>query len=208
MRFRSRSSEPTTAQTPAEAVEAEPASGPYDIDALPAGMTPDQLIDLGSVLFAPVEGVELQLQVDEATGQPAAILLANAEGAVELRAFAAPRGGGLWNEVLPALRDDVIANGGLLADSDGPWGPEVHATFTVTAPDGQTGTQHTRMIGIDGPRWMLRATYLGKPAVEPHDARMWHELLDRIAIRRGAHALPKGEVLPLTLPSNARPVQQ
>ena len=207
MRFRSRSSEPKSSQTPAQAVDAE-SSGPYDIDALPVGLTADEMIDLGSVLLAPVDGVELQIQVDEATGQPAAILLANAEGAVELRAFAAPRGGGLWAEVVPALRDDVLANGGLLADSDGPWGAEVHATFTVTTPDGQSATQQTRMIGIDGPRWMLRATYLGKPATEPQNAQMWHDLLDRVAVRRGAHALPKGEMLPLTLPANARPVHQ
>ena len=206
MRFRSRSSESTTAQTPAEAVEPEPTSGPYDIDALPSGYPAEQMLDLGSVLLAPLEGVELQIQVDEASGQPAAMLLANPEGAVELRAFAAPRGGGLWAEVVPALRDDVIANGGLLADSEGPWGPEVHATFTVTTPDGQTGTQHTRMIGIDGPRWMLRVTYLGKPAVEPHDAQMWHELLDRVVVRRGTHAIPKGEALPLILPADARQV--
>lgn len=208
MRFRFRSSATKTAETPANAVEAQPASGPYDIDALPAGQSAEELLDLGSILLASVEGVELQIQVDEATGLPAAMLLANAEGAVELRAFAAPRGGGLWAEVVPALRDDVIANGGLLADSEGPWGPEVHATFTVTTPDGQSGNQHTRMIGIDGPRWMLRATFLGKPAVEPHDAKMWHDLLNSVVVRRGGHAVPKGEMLPLTLPANARPVQQ
>lgn len=208
MRFRSRSSEPKTAEIPAGAVDDQPASGPYDFDALPTGLVADDLLDLGSVLLAPVEGVDLQIQVDEATGLPAAMLLANADGAMELRAFAAPRGGGLWAEVVPALRDDVIANGGLLADSEGPWGPEVHATFTVTLPDGHSGNQHTRMVGIDGPRWMLRATFLGKPALEPHDAQTWHQLLNSVVVRRGTHAVPKGEVLPLTLPSNAKPVHQ
>ena len=208
MRFRSRSPEPKTAEIPAAAVEDQPASGPYDIDALPARLALDELLDLGSILLGPVEGVELQIQVDEATGLPAAMLLANTDGALELRVFAAPRGGGLWSEVVPALRDDVLANGGLLADSEGPWGPEVHATFTVTLPDGQSGNQHTRMIGIDGPRWMLRATFLGKPALEPHDAQTWHQLLNSVVVRRGAHALPKGEVLPLTLPANAKPVDQ
>lgn len=208
MRFRSRSSEPKTADSPAHVGESQPASGPYDIDALPPGWSVDELLDLGSVLLAPVEGVDLQIQVDEATGLPAAMLLANADGALELRAFAAPRAGGLWAEVVPALRDDVIANGGLLADSEGPWGPEVHATFTVTTPDGQSGNQHTRMVGIDGPRWMLRATFLGKPAVEVNDAQLWHDLLDSVVVRRGTHALPKGEVLPLTLPANAKPVPQ
>lgn len=208
MRLRSRSHTPKSTETPAEAVETQQTSGPYDFDALPAGLNVDELLDLGSVLLAPGEGVDLQLQVDEATGQPAAMLLANPDGAVELRAFAAPRGGAMWAEVVPALRDDVLANGGLLADSEGPWGPEVHATFPVALPDGQTGNQHTRMIGIDGPRWMLRVTFLGKPATEPHDAQMWHDLLDRVVVRRGTHAVPKGEPLPLTLPANARPVQQ
>ena len=39
----------------------------------------------------PRAGLELQLQVDEASGQVVAVVLAGEDGAVELRAFAAPR---------------------------------------------------------------------------------------------------------------------
>ncbi|AIY17282.2 hypothetical protein KR76_11895 [Pimelobacter simplex] len=75
----------------------------------------------------------------------------------------------------------------------------------MTRPDGQTGTQTTRVIGVNGPRWLLRATFLGEPARDPEAAAEWESAITRVAVRRGAHAMPVGEQLPLTLPEGAEP---
>ena len=67
----------------------EPPLGPWDSDDVPD----DGLdrIDVGSLRIAALEGTELQLQVDEQTGEVQAAMLAAPDGALELRAFAAPR---------------------------------------------------------------------------------------------------------------------
>ena len=82
---------------PEPEVEQQPAApGPHDF----AEVQVDEgsYADLGSLLISPPEGMDLQLQVDEASGQVLAVLLANEDGAVELRAFAAARHADLWSD--------------------------------------------------------------------------------------------------------------
>lgn len=205
MKFRRKSAEPDIAD-PAlldDAVDpAAPVQGPFDVDDLPADDV--ERLDLGSLLIEPQEGLELRLQVDEATGEVQAVLLAGEDGAVELRAFAAPRGGDLWGTVRPQIAADMAQHGGVASEREGRFGPELVCQLTVQLEDGTTATQPSRIIGINGPRWMLRATLLGRPAVEVDDAAAWEDSITRVAVRRGTGAMPVGDVLPVTLPENAR----
>jgi hypothetical protein len=75
----------------------------------------------------------------------------------------------------------------------------------VKLPDGNDGLQPSRVIGINGSRWMLRATLLGRPAVEPDAGEAFEEALGTVVVRRGAQAMPVGDPLPLSLPPDARP---
>ena len=59
-------------------------------------------IDLGSLLVLPAGPMEMRLQVDEDSGEVIAAVLVDEQGALELRAFAASRGGGSWDELRPA----------------------------------------------------------------------------------------------------------
>lgn len=203
----------TTEETPEEAVadggadEPVVPAGPYDEDEAPESLVDDSWVDLGSLLVAPAPGKELRLQVDENTGEIASVLLAAEDGALELRAFAAPRGGDLWSEALPMLRSDVAQRGGVTADREGPWGPELVCQMQVELPDGQSGVQPSRIIGVNGPRWMLRATLLGRPAVEVDEAGEWEQILASVVVRRGREAKPKGEALDVVMPANARRVE-
>lgn len=190
--------EETVAET-AAATEPAPTRGPYDVDDLTEDDT-EALLDLGALLIPPASGVELRVQVDEATEQVQSVLLAGEEGAVEVRAFAAPRNGDLWGEVRPRLAADFAQRGGTATEQDGRFGTEVLGRLTVRTPDGRTGTQVSRIIGVNGPRWMLRATLLGKPAVEPEAAGPWEDLIAGIAVRRGTQAMPAGAELTVTLP--------
>lgn len=183
-------------------------SGPYDADEAPESLVDDEWVDLGSLLVAPAQGKELRLQVDEASGAISSVLLADEDGALELRAFAAPRHGDLWSEALPMLRADVAQRGGVTSDREGPWGPELLCQMQVELPDGQAGVQPSRIIGINGPRWMLRATLLGRPAVELDEAGEWERILASVVVRRGKEAKPKGEALDVVLPANARRVDE
>ena len=213
--FRRKSASKATEATPEEAeqsaldqaAEAATPAGPYDADEVPESLVDDSWVDLGSLLVAPAQGKELRLQVDEATGAIASVLLAAEDGALELRAFAAPRNGDLWSEALPMLRADVAQRGGATTDREGPWGPELLCQMQVELPDGQTGVQPSRIIGVNGPRWMLRATLLGRPAVEVDEAGEWEQILASVVVRRGKEAKPKGEALDVILPAGARRVE-
>ncbi len=186
--------------------DAGPTSGPYDADELPGDDA--ERVDLGSLLIAPEPGRELRLQVDEASGVVQSVVLAGSDGALELRAFAAPRNGDLWSEARPQIASEVAGRGGTATEREGRWGPELVCRVQVRTPDGKTGTQESRIIGVNGPRWLLRATLLGKPATDVDGSADWEDVLSRVAVRRGAQAMPVGEPLAVTMPPQARRVEQ
>jgi hypothetical protein len=189
-----------------DAGEAEgPVDGPWDADDL----VDDGIdrIDLGSLLVAPAEGTELRLQVDEQTGEVQSAMLAGEEGAIELRAFAAPRGGDLWSEVRPQIAADVSQHGGTATERDGRWGVELVCQMQVVMPDGTQAMQPSRIVGVNGARWLLRATFLGQPAVQIDEAQRWEDALAAVVVQRGSHAMPVGDPLPLVLPDDAQRAQ-
>lgn len=188
--------------TGSAAGEAAAASGPYDVDDL----TDDgvERVDLGSVLVPPIDNRELRMQVDEQSGAVRAVMLAGADGAMEFQAFAAPRNGDLWDEVRPQIAADITRRGGTAAEREGRFGTELVCQVQVQLPDGKTGTQPSRIIGVNGPRWMLRASLLGRPALAPEESQEWEDALAQIVVRRGSEAMPVGEPLPVRLPDQAR----
>ena len=187
-----------------EETDEETAGGPFDVDDLPDDDV--NRVDLGSLLIEPEQGRELRLQVDEASGAVQSVVLAGQDGAIEIRAFAAPRNGDLWSEVRPQIAADMAQKGGTATERDGRFGPELVCQVQVKRKEGGTATQPSRIIGINGPRWLLRATFFGKPALEPDTAGDWEDTVTKIAVRRGDHAMPVGEPLPVTLPDEARRV--
>jgi hypothetical protein len=190
-----------------ETDESEPgdvrADGPFDSEDLPHAEDVER-IDLGSLLIAPEPQRELRLQVDEASGVVQSVVLSGPDGALEVRAFAAPRHGDLWSEVRPQIAAEVAQAGGTATEREGPWGTELICQV------GQRGgnAQVTRVVGINGPRWMLRASLLGAGAARPDEATDWEDSIRKLAVHRGAHAMPVGEALPVVMPPQARRVDQ
>ncbi len=216
MRFRRRSDEtgPDTAPGAAvdevvdDVVETPPVlgtAGPYDADDLPDDGV--GRVDLGALLVAPAEGRELRVQVDEKSGTVRSVVLAGKDGAVELRAYAAPRNGDLWSEVRPQIAADAARRGGTATEQDGPFGTELYCEIQVKTADGKVGNQTSRVIGFNGPRWLLRATFLGRPARDSDALAEWGTAVTSVAVRRGAQAMPVGELLPLSLPEDIRQAQ-
>jgi hypothetical protein len=178
------------------------ADGPWDSEELPADDV--DRVDLGSLLIAPEPDRELRLQVDEGSGTVQAVQLVGPDGAVDLRAFAAPRNGDLWTDVRPQIAAEVAQAGGTATEREGPWGPELILQV------GQRGGQQqlTRMVGINGPRWMLRCQLVGAAAQKPEQSAAWEDTIRKVAVHRGAHAMPVGEALELTMPPQARRVDR
>jgi len=78
--------------------------------------------------------------------------------------------------------------------------------MTVQTPDGTTGQQPSRVLGIRGPRWLLRATLFGRPAVEPDQDGDIESAVRAVVVVRGTQPMPPGDPLPLTIPGNLQAV--
>jgi len=200
---------PAEGQTTADAsvapnadASAATGQGPFD----ESQVTDDgvQRVDLGSLLVPPMEERELRLQVDEQTNAVRAVILAGPDGALEFQAFAAPRNGDLWSTIRPQIAQDIANRGGTTEEREGRWGTELVCHMPVTRPDGTQAVQPSRILGINGDRWLLRASLLGRPAIAPEESGEWEDTLAQIVVRRGSGAMPVGEPLPVTLPDDAR----
>ncbi|GAA1930059.1 DUF3710 domain-containing protein [Nocardioides hwasunensis] len=208
MKFRRKAEATDSAATAEEASPDAPADtrvGPFDVSEV-EGDEIDRA-DLGSVLVPAIADRELRLQVDEQSGQVRSVMLAGSDGACEFQAFAAPRHGDLWSDVRPQIAEDMVRRGGQVTEREGRWGTELLCQVPVKRPDGTDAVQPSRIIGINGDRWMLRASFLGRPALEPEETSEWEDALAQVVVRRGEGAMPVGEPLPVTLPDDARRVR-
>jgi hypothetical protein len=181
-------------------------TGPWDLTEVALDPEDSSLIDLGGLIVRGRQDVQLQLQVDEGSGQIVAVLMMAEDGAVELRPFAAPRSAGIWDDVRRQIAAETARLGGTATEADGAYGKELHVLVTVQGPDGEQLTQPSRVLGISGPRWLLRATLLGKPALEPQPDGVIESALRDVVVVRGVEAMAPGDPLPLRLPEGAQPM--
>lgn len=168
------------------------AEGPYDIDdlATPPEDLANSHLDLGSVLVPVVEGGQVTVEMSP-RHTPEAVYLVTPVGRVSVHAFAAPRSGGLWREVVRELAESLRKDGADTQVQDGHWGREVVARVP--------GGEH-RFIGVDGPRWMVRAVASGPDRDAEQLAQLARAVLSESVVRRGGDPMPPREVLPLVLP--------
>lgn len=169
------------------------ADGPYDITQAPDDGI--NRLDLGSLRLPTLPGIQVQFQVEEATGVPLTVLVTDGRSAMELSVFAAPKSRGLWEEVRTEILATVEASGG--REAGGSFGRELR----MALPTGQPGQAvPARMLGVDGPRWFLRAVITGVAGEDPGAAPLLEETLRQTVVARGDGAMPVRDPLPLTLP--------
>jgi hypothetical protein len=178
---------------------AERGIGPYDVTEAPAGI---QQLDLGALLVPAVEGVEVRIQADN-EGRIQQVVLVADENALMLGAFAAPKTEPIWPEVREEIRKSLFNDGVAAEEVDGVYGKELRAR--VRGPEGLTDI---RFVGVDGPRWFVRATYQGPAAIDPSVAPALGECLANLVVDRGQEAMPVREPLPLRLPKEITDQQQ
>jgi len=176
--------------------------GPWDIDNLPEGDSVAR-VDLGSLLLAPGQGIEVQVQADPATGKITQLTLKTTDSALQLQPYAAPRSGGMWDEIRGQIAGSITNQGGLVEEVTGSFGVEVHAM--MKQGEGSTQLAPARFIGIDGPRWFLRGVFLGAAARNSNAAAALESVVRESAVRRGNEALAVGAPMAMEIPSAARP---
>ncbi|MBV9592896.1 MAG: DUF3710 domain-containing protein [Actinobacteria bacterium] len=176
--------------------EPDPTTGPWDIRDQPEDETPR--VDLGSLRVPVVDGMEIRLDVNESQ-QVISATVVNGNGSMQLGVFAAPRNEGIWDEVRVEIMQSMLSQGGAAREqADGLLGPEIVGKLRV-----EGGTTPVRFIGVDGPRWLLRAMILGPAAIESAKAAAFENLLRDVVVVRGADPLPVREPVPLKLPAQA-----
>jgi hypothetical protein len=173
--------------------EPDPTGGPFDEKDAPD----DDLtrVDLGALQVPVWSGVDLRVDVDEAQ-RVVSVTLANGNGHMQLGVFAAPRNEGIWAEVLEEIRESLRAQrSGSVRVADGAWGAELIGTIQAEA-----GKVPVRFIGVDGPRWFVRAMLVGAVAVDATKAAPFERALRNLVVIRGNEPLPVREPVPLRLP--------
>jgi len=179
----------------------ERAQGPFDVTEADVADGIERL-DLGGLRVTPVEGVDVQVQVDENTGTVVQLTFARPDGAVQVQPYAAPRSGGLWDDVRGQLKASISLGGGLVEDASGTFGTELRAQIRA---DGSTALQPARFVGAEGPRWFLRAVFLGAAVNPGPTTDVLEGMVRQLIVVRGGEAMPVGAPIPLRLPSTDAP---
>jgi hypothetical protein len=79
---------------------------------------------------------------------------------------------------------------------DGPFGTELHGKL----PGDGGAAVPVRFIGVDGPRWFLRALLAGSVAADAAQAKRFEEAFRQCIVVRGTDPLPVRDPVPLQLP--------
>jgi len=189
--------------------------GPFDLANLPDDGR--QRADFGALLIPRVDGTWIRLSLN---GPVPMLVATDGTSTLELSAFAAPRREPLWPTIRAGLLavddspdaddphpDDLHPDAATDAGGEdmaevagpveimGPRGPEIRVTL-----DSDLGPILARIVGIDGPRWLLCAVYTGPAAADPSAAPALDELLGGTVVIRGDIPLPVREPLALLPP--------
>lgn len=184
----------------ASADAARRVTGPFDVSEISSR---DGYVDLGALLIAPSEGLQLRLEVEEATQRVVAVTMDLNGSSLQLQAFAAPKTAGLWDEIREQIGQSVGSQGGQVDEVEGVFGTELVAKLPAGAPDGSQGYRVARFVGVDGPRWFLRGVLGGAAAMEREAAAPLEALFRQIVVIRGDSPMPPRDLLQLHLPKDA-----
>jgi len=177
--------------------------GPFDSSEISSS---DAYVSFGSILVPARSDVAMRVEYDEASARIVAVTLEQNYSTIQVQAFAAPRSEGLWHEIREQLKLSVLQQGGDANFVVGAFGPELIAQLPVFDAQGQQVASRTdRFIGIDGPRWFIKAIVRGAAVRDVINAADLDDLFRSIVIDRGETPLPPGDLLPLTMPSGAIP---
>ena len=157
-------------------------------------------LNLGAIWLRGSQGMELRLEVNEQEQQITGVTAVIGESAVQLQAFAAPRTEGVWIDIRNEIAASIVDAGGTAEVLTGDFGEELLTRMPQAGPDGRTVFMPARFVGVDGPRWFLRAVVSGRAAIEPAAAEAVHDVIRTAVIDRGDDAMPPRELLPLRLP--------
>lgn len=184
------------AERPADAS----ATGPWDSSEAPEHE--NGRLDLGSLRLPAIPGMQIRLDAPGPDQPPMAAVVALGGSTLELRAFAAPRTAGIWEDLRADIAEELTRSGAKYRIHTGAHGPEILAHIPTQGPGGAS-TATVRFIGVDGPRWFLRGVLQGPAATDDAAAESLRAIFDDVVVVRDGQARPPREILPLRQPDTA-----
>lgn len=172
------------------------AGGPFDESEMPHDPS---CIDLGGLRLSPIEGLQLRIEVDESQQNVTSVTGMLGDSAVQMQVFAAPRTEGIWAQIRDEIGAGMAQQGATTEVVDGPLGPEL----SVTVPTRGAAPQRYRFVGVDGPRWFLRAVFTGSAARLGEGSSPLFDLVRSAVVVRGDEAMAPRELIPLKVPAGA-----
>jgi hypothetical protein len=162
--------------------------GPYDeADAPDDGLA---RLDLGSVRLPLPPDAQVQVEMDP-EGPLRAVHVLTPNGRFTIGAYAAPRSGTLWPEISRELAEQLHGDGARVRRENGEWGTELVAFVNEVL---------LRFVGVDGPRWMLRAVSAGAKETSAKAAEELRDIVRGTIVVRGDQPMPVRTPLPFELP--------
>lgn len=166
--------------------------GPWDVDdeAVPDY---DEYLDLGSYYLPFLLGIQLRIKANRKTRQVLGATVTFGASSLEIEAFAAPKTMGLWDD----MRADLLTANPKAEEKAGVFGTEL--MLPVTIKGGRSVM--TRIVGIDGPRWMLRGVFSGRAAVVGGpETDALNKFFSDIVVERGDEPLAPRDLIPMHAP--------
>lgn len=167
--------------------------GPWDIDEDNAPDF-DEYMSLGAFYIPFVRGIQLRIKASRADNTLLGATVTIGRSSLELEAFAAPKTLGLWDDV----REDLLEGNANAKEVPGIFGAEIE--LPVKLDNGKVHT--TRIVGVDGPRWMLRGIFSGPAAEDPKspEAEILNRFFSDIVVDRGEEPLAPRDLIPMAPP--------
>lgn len=179
--------------------------GPFDLSEVETRDFSKGYMDLGTIKVPMRKKVSYRLEQEQAKQKVFAVSAVHENSTLQIQAFAAPRSGGQWDDIRSEMYEqNKSAKGAKVTIEAGEFGDELLIRLPAKLPDGRKGERIARFLGIDGPRWMIRAMIMGKAAMNQDEATILYDILKHTVIDRGDQPLPARQMLELTPPENVQ----
>ena len=166
--------------------------------------TSEGYIDMGAILFPAVQGMQLRTQVADDGTTVLQILVVLGNSGIQMSVAAAPRSGGVWEELREEIRKGFEEQNAKVADIRTRYGDELLVDMPMQMPDGRSATSRMRSLGREGDRWFARIDILGPAAANAEAGVDIEKVIDRIVVHRDDHPRTRLELLPVRLPVGAQ----
>lgn len=127
-----------------------------------------------------------------------ALEIASGETTLSLQVFASSTPG-RWNSVRSQMRDDLVRDAGTAVELDG-LGRELWGQYPRTSTLRHGEIQQSRIIGHDGPGWLLRGSFTWHGRWVPEDFAALERIYSDVIVVRGQDELPDRARLPISKP--------